>query len=86
MAPQWTGFIFSQWYGNLYKFNLASGITSVVIESCDSRWYDKFSFSSDGSKIIAEKVNNTFDGLTIWQTSEIVLMNIDGSGEVIILQ
>ena len=84
--PNGQDLFFSQWYGNLYKFNLASGITSVVIESCDSRWYDKFSFSSDGSKIIAEKVNNTFDGLTIWQTSEIVLMNIDGSGEVIILQ
>ncbi|MGB4930852.1 MAG: hypothetical protein WBP43_12825, partial [Chitinophagales bacterium] len=59
---------------------------SIVLESCDSRWYNKFSLSADGNKMVAEKVNNTFDGLTIWQTSEIVLMNSDGSGEVIILQ
>ncbi|MFZ1635433.1 MAG: hypothetical protein WAT43_16220 [Chitinophagales bacterium] len=84
--PNGQDIFFSQWYGNLYKYNLASNTTSIVLESCDSRWYNKFSLSADGNKMVAEKVNNTFDGLTIWQTSEIVLMNIDGSGEVIILQ
>lgn len=84
--PNFEDIYFSFYYSDFYKFNLPSGKLTVIMEACDSKWYDKFSFSQDGEKVLMEKVCNTFDGISIWQSSKIVLMNIDGTEEEIVLE
>ena len=77
---------FTQWYGGLYKVNIETGVSSVVLESCDNKWYNRFSISPDGTKMLVEKVNCIFNGLAIFMNSTIVEYNMDGSGERVILE
>lgn len=77
---------FTHWYGNMYKVDIETGISTVVLESCDSKWYNRFSISPDGTKMLVEKVNCVFNGLAIYMNSTIVEYNIDGSGEKVILE
>ena len=67
--------------------NVASGFTTQLISNCDSKHYIFPSISPDGSKILFERVNQSkVSEVELFIENKIVLMNIDGTDEVTILE
>lgn len=79
---------YTKWNNGLYKTNINTKKEKRILEGCQSKWYNHFSISPDGKKIIAERIDATFEAGVICyinETSSIVLMDIDGSNEVTVL-
>lgn len=80
---------YTKWSNGLYRTNIYTKKEECILEGCQSKWYKYFNISPDGQKIIAERVDATFQNTgsvcSISSTSSIVLMNIDVTNEVTIL-
>lgn len=80
---------YTKWNTGLFKVNINTKKEECILEGCQSKWYHYFSISPDGQKIIAERVDATFDNqggiCYLYSYSSIVLMNIDGTNEITIL-
>lgn len=81
--------MYSQLVSDISKINIYTGQVSTVREGCGSRYYEYFSINNNCTKIIAERVtvedfySNGYHNIII-RRSDIVMMNFDGTGEVLI--
>jgi hypothetical protein len=81
--------IYSTYRTGIFKINTTNKQETLIKNSCDTRSYRYLSISSDGIKILAERVDatdfNTEDGG--WtEESKIVIMDIDGSNERVLFE
>ncbi len=82
--PHETSFYFTTGLG-FYQYHLHTGTRTKLRTSCNSRTYGGFSVSSDGSKILATRIDREWEesgpvviGL---ENAYIVLMDANGYGE-----
>lgn len=67
--------------------NIYTGKTTQLFENCDAKKYIYPSISPDGTKVIFEKVvQNKLSEVELYIVNELVIMNIDGSDEEVILE
>lgn len=81
--------MFSQYYEDISRINVNTGVKVRVTNRCPGTYYDYFSINNTCSKIIAQRVwpeEIYSDGWfnVVINRSEIVLMNFDGTGEEVI--
>lgn len=88
--PNNTEVYYSKWSSSLFKININTKKEVMILEGCQSKWYNFFNISPDGNKILAEKVVATFEKSNsicyVRSKSSIVLIDINGTNETTILQ
>lgn len=81
--------LYSTYRTGLFKISIAAKKESCIKKSCDSRSYRHLSVSPEGTKLLAERVDATDyrpDDGGWTEESKIVIMNIDGSDERVLLE